>query len=81
MRILVAYIVFEIFITFWVIMTGLWINGELSFDKVFNPITIYKNIDVNIFGCIFLMLLFHIIFLPFAPLYWFYKLCTVRRNK
>jgi hypothetical protein len=50
-------------------------------DEVYNPITIYKYYKVNYFGCLFLTLLFHIIFPLPAPIFWLYKLCTVGRKK
>ena len=46
----------------------------------FNPIRVYKENNVNWFGCIMLVLLAHILFLPIAIIYWFYKLCTCGRR-
>ena len=46
----------------------------------FNPIQVYKENNVNWFGCIMLVLLTHILFLPIAIIYWFYKLCTCGRR-
>lgn len=46
----------------------------------FNPIRVYKEYKVNWFGCIMLVLLAHILFLPIAIIYWFYKLCTCGRR-
>lgn len=46
-----------------------------------NPIVIYRNNQVNWFGCIVLTILAHIVAGPiFAIGYWFYKLCTVGRK-
>ena len=46
----------------------------------FNPIRVYKEYKVNWFGCVMLVLLAHILFLPIAIIYWFYKLCTCGRR-
>ena len=46
-----------------------------------NPLFIYKHIGVNWFGASLLALIANVIFLPYAILYWLYKLCTVGRNK
>lgn len=46
----------------------------------FNPIRVYKEYKVNWFGCIMLVLLAHILFLPIAIIYWFYKLYTCGRR-
>lgn len=50
-------------------------------ESAFNPIQVYKDNNVNWFGCIMLVLLAHVLFLPIAIVYWFYKLCTVGRRK
>ena len=47
----------------------------------FNPVQVYKTYKVNWFGCIMLVLLAHIMFLIMAIVYWFYKLCTVGRER
>lgn len=49
-------------------------------ETSFNPIRVYKENNVNWFGCIMLVLLAHISFLPIAIIYWFYKLCTFGRR-
>lgn len=49
-------------------------------ENSFNPIRVYKEYKVNWFGCIMLVLLAHILFLPIAIIYWFYKLCTCGRR-
>ena len=49
-------------------------------ESGFNPIQVYKENNVNWFGCIMLVLLAHILFLPIAIIYWFYKLCTCGRR-
>ena len=61
---------------------GCMIADFLQVDdfRFLNPIWVYKNIKVNIFGTIFLTVLFNIIILPYALIYWFYKLCTVGRH-
>ena len=62
-------------------------NEWQMIPQLFNPIVIYKNHKVNYFGCFVLMLVYHVIFLPFAVGYWLYKLgwlfcklCTVGRK-
>lgn len=49
-------------------------------ETSFNPIRVYKENNVNWLGCIMLVLLAHILFLPIAIIYWFYKLCTCGRR-
>lgn len=51
-----------------------------NMETGFNPIRVYKENNVNWFGCIMLVLLAHILFLPIAIIYWFYKLCTCGRR-
>ena len=61
----------------------LWNHEEFfieDFDNIYNPLTIYEYFEVNVFGCILLTLLFHILILLPAPFYWLYKLCTVGRR-
>ena len=61
-------------------------NGEsLLFDaegfEFVNPIYIYRHCRVNIFGAIFLTILFSFI-CPLGTVgYWIYKLCTVGRKE
>ena len=69
------------------ILAYIFLNGIFlinpSIDDMetgFNPIRAYKEYKVNWFGCIMLVLLAHILFLPIAIIYWFYKLCTVGRK-
>ena len=45
-----------------------------------NPIAIYQSTNVNVFGCIMLTILGHLLLPWVAPFYWFYKLCTVGRR-
>lgn len=56
------------------------LDQEMSYENLLNPIVIYKNLKVNVFGCIVLALLGNIAFCPAAPFYWLYKLCTVGRR-
>lgn len=49
-------------------------------ETSFNPIRVYKENNVNWLGCIMLVLLAHILFLPISLIYWFYKLCTCGRR-
>ena len=45
-----------------------------------NPNVLYNTGKVNWFGAYFLAIIFSIIFLPVAIVYWFYKLYTVGRR-
>ena len=56
------------------------LKGKASYEAMLNPITIYKNHKVNVFGCIVLTLFCNITLCPAAICYWFYKLCTVGRR-
>ena len=49
-------------------------------EECLNPVIIYKNCRVNIFGCIMLTIAGHLLCPWIAPFYWFYKLCTVGRR-
>lgn len=51
-----------------------------NMEEAFNPIQVYEENNVNWFGCIMLVLLAHILFLPIAIIYWIYKLCTFGRR-
>ena len=53
---------------------------SFSFSNYLNPITIYKSCNVNIFGCIILMIGGHLLLPWIAPFYWFIRLCTVGRR-
>lgn len=55
--------------------------------ELFNPRVIYAEHNVNYFGCLMVMLFYHVIFSPFAVGYWLYmlgwlfvKLCTIGRR-
>lgn len=75
----------------WVIFTWSVVGGIICValaDKshadgweLCNPYWVYQyNRHVNWFGAIFLALLYNLA-CPFGAIcYWFYKLCTVRRN-
>jgi hypothetical protein len=70
-----------------IILVYVFINGIFLFDlsiehmeAAFNPIQVYKESKLNWFGCIMLVLLAHILFLPISLIYWFYKLCTCGRR-
>ena len=49
-------------------------------NDYFNPFYIYKSNRVNIFGCIMITIFYHLVLLPHASYFWFYKLCTVGRR-
>ena len=55
-------------------------NLKQSLDNSLNPIGVYNEWDVNIFGCILLTVLVHLLIPWIAPFYWLYKLCTVGRR-
>ena len=61
-------------------MLGEVIKGKASYEAMLNPIAIYKNQKVNVFGCIVLTLLCNITLCLAAIYYWFYKLCTIGRR-
>ncbi len=45
-----------------------------------NPIWLYKHTSVNVFGAIFLSIVFNLMCPIIAIIYWLYKLCTVGRE-
>lgn len=69
-----------IFIDIFINLIGLCNFSIEDMETGFNPIRVYKEYNVNWFGCIMLVLLAHILFLPIAIIYWFYKLCTCGRR-
>ena len=44
-----------------------------------NPVWLYERVSVNVFGAIFLSILFNLLCPIVAIIYWIYKLCTVGR--
>ena len=52
-----------------------------DFKEMFSPKSIYKNAEVNWFGCIVLTIFFNLLCPVLSGGYWFYWLCTVGRNK
>ena len=63
--------------------TLFWIRctQNVTTDEMINPIVIYEENNINIFGCILLTILGNVVFLPVSICYWVYKLCTVGRSK
>ena len=55
-------------------------GGAISLEECYNPFEIYKNNDVNYFGCIVLTILQHLLMPIPAPFFWLYKLCTIGRK-
>lgn len=69
----------------WLVSTGISFAAILEYDideleNIFNPIAMYDNSDLNIFGVIALTIIGYIVLLPMAVIFWFYKLCTVGRR-
>lgn len=59
------------------------ILSSITFSKgveFVNPSVLYEKFKVNWFGAFFLAILFNLLILPIAIVYWIYKLCTVGRN-
>lgn len=54
-------------------------NYGCSGFEFLNPFWIYKHIQVNFIGTIFLTLFYNIICGPATICYWFYMLCTFGR--
>ena len=70
-----------IYIIINVCIAGLAIERIISYEGLLNPVEIYRDYDVNVFGAILLMLLGSLLCLPAVPFFWIYKLSTVGRNK
>lgn len=52
-----------------------------SFGAEFvNPTFLYETLRVNWFGAFFLAVIFNLLTVPVAIVYWIYKLCTVGRR-
>ena len=82
--------------TFWILILSILIGTDVGLNAVIlgivtadnwdiipemlDPIVVYKNKKVNYFGCFVIVFIHHILFLPIAIGYWFYKLCTIGRK-
>ena len=78
--------IMAIFLIFaWLTSTGICLAMIIECDideleDAFNPIAMYDNSNLNVFGVIALTIIGYILCLPMAAVYWFYKLCTVGRR-
>lgn len=61
-------------------MIGICILGETHTFDFLNPIWIYRNHHVNVFGAAVICLLANILCPMYSICYWFYKICTVGRK-
>lgn len=57
------------------------IFDDFEIEYFLNPLYIYEENEVNIFGCAVLTVLGNIFLAPIAICYWFCKLCTVGRKR
>ena len=57
-----------------------YIAYAITFDDWLNPISIYKRVTVNWFGCIRLTLFSNLLCPIITICFWFYKLCIVGRK-
>ena len=78
-------LIFCVLILTWVVSLGIFFAATITedFDELedmFNPIAMYDNSNLNIFGVTVLTIICYIIFFPAAILFWFYKLCTFGRR-
>ena len=78
-------LIFFLLILIWTISLGIFVVVTLTDDmdvleRMFNPITMYYNSNLNIFGVTVLTIIDYTIFFPAAILFWFYKLCTFGRR-
>lgn len=60
---------------------GIANNCIESIPNLIDPMFIYQDNKVNIFGCFMLTLVGHILFPWYAICYWFYRLCTIGRKR
>lgn len=72
----------------WTVMGEVFIVNTMTDTKIdnstldfLNPVWIWSNFQVNMFGCIMLTLLFNLLIPLDSLCYWFYKLCTIGRRK
>lgn len=75
--IIFATVLWGLFASF--IKNGFEDNYNCSGFEFLNPFWIYRNIQVNFIGTIFLTLFYNIICGPATICYWFYVLCTFGR--
>lgn len=76
--------IFFSFVAIWVlafILRCMFADG-ISADgfEFVNPKYLYEGGNLNWFGACFIALIWNILFLPFAIIYWIYKLCTVGKK-
>ena len=55
-------------------------NEMWKLDEVFDPYAKYLNSNLNWFGIIFTTIISYLFLFPMAVIYWFYRLCTIRRR-
>lgn len=56
------------------------VHGKAEGFEFCNPLWLYKNYSVNVFGAILLALVYNLL-CPICTIgYWIYKLCTVGRR-
>ena len=69
----------------WILATAMGValildgNGD-ELEYVFNPTSMHKYSELNVFGVIILSAIAYVILLPMAIICWFYKLFTIRRR-
>lgn len=75
--IIVAILLWGLFVSF--IASSFEDNYDCLGLEFLNPFWIYRHIQVNFIGTIFLTLFYNIICGPATICYWFYVLCTFGR--
>ena len=64
-----------------VVFLLVWVNmSTLYLSEILNPVKLYKEYKVNIFGLILLTLFINLLCPLYTIGFWFYKLCTVGRK-
>ena len=56
------------------------VSGRADGFEFCNPLWLYKNYSVNVFGAIFLALVYNLLCPIGTICYWIYKLCTFGRR-
>lgn len=82
---MVLQIITVIIVMLWIASIGPLLGclseyGFAALEEIFDPVVKYESGDLNIFGVIVLTVVLNTIFMPMAIVFWFYKLCTVKRR-
>jgi hypothetical protein len=82
---IVLHIIAFLVVALWICSIGPLLGysidyGFESLEDMFDPVVRYESEEFNPFGVVVLTVVFNVIFMPMAIVFWLYKLCTVGRR-